>query len=175
MRTSTSSDKMVVRRLAIELLDKRMTISDVALVVGVSESTIKRWKKAFQTGGDAGLQPKPRSSPRTKLSPEQRRGLRQLLIDGARAAGFNTDLWTCRRVADVVRECFGVAYHPDNLGRILHDLGFSPQKPQRRAAERDEAAIARWRKHDWLRIKKRPGDGTLRSYSLMKPASACSR
>jgi transposase len=175
MSTSTSSDKVVVRRFAIELLDKRMTISDVALVVGVSESTLKRWKKAFQADGDAGLQPKPRSVPRTKLSSEQRRGLRQLLIDGARAAGFNTDLWTCRRVADVVRERFGVSYHPDHLGRILHDLGFSPQKPQRRAAERDEVAIARWRERDWPRIKKRPGAGALRSCFSMKPASACSR
>ncbi len=74
---------------------------------------------------------------------------------GPLSAGFHTDLWTCRRVAEVVRREFGIAYHPAHLGRILHDLGFSPQKPQRRARERDEAAIQRWRERDWLRIKKR--------------------
>lgn len=174
MSTSTT-DKLVVRRFAIELLAKEMTICDVAQVVGVNESTVKRWKKAFREGGDAALHPKPRPPSPTKLTPAQRQGLRQLLIAGARAAGFDTDLWTCRRVAQAVQRKFGVAYHPDHLGRILHDLGFSPQKPQRRAAERDEAAVTRWRKHDWPRIKKRPAVGAPRSCFSMKPASACSR
>ncbi|HEX4129867.1 MAG TPA: IS630 family transposase [Pirellulales bacterium] len=175
MSKNTAADKVVLRRFAIELLDKQMTIADVAQVVGVSDSSVKRWKKAFREGGDAALQPKPHPGSPRKLTLVQQQRLRQLLIKGPRAAGFDTELWTCRRVAAVVQRTFGVEYHPDHLGRILHDLGFSPQKPQRRAAERDEEAIARWRTHDWPRIKKRPAAPARRSSFSTKPASACSR
>jgi transposase len=172
---ATVLDKLVIRRFAIELLDKRMTIADVAQIVGFSQSNIKRWKQAFQRAGDAALHPKPHPGPRAKLTLAQRNRLRHVLIDGPRAAGFETDLWTCRRVAEVVQRTFGIAYHPDHLGRILHDLGFSPQKPQRRARERDEVAIERWRKQDWPRIKKSRGARAPRSSFSMKPAFACSR
>jgi putative transposase len=80
-----------------------------------------------------------------------------LLKRGARAAGYPNDLWTCRRVADLIGRTFGVWYDPDHVGRVLHALGFSAQKPEARARERDEAAIARWRTKDWPRIKERRG------------------
>jgi transposase len=155
MSISISTAAMTTRRLfVIELLGKGMTQTDVALVSGMSLSTVKRWKKAFDAGGEAALAPKPHPGPRPKLALKERKRLCRLLLAGPRAAGFSTDLWTCRRVADVVRREFQVEYHPDHLGRILHDLGFSPQKPQRRASERDEQAIARWRQQDWPQIKK---------------------
>lgn len=119
--------------------------------------------------------PKPQLGPESKLDAKQRERLRELLLAGPIAAGFSTELWTCRRVAEVVRREFGVDYHPDHLGRILHDLGFSPQKPQRRASERNEAAIARWRSHDWPRIKKSRVAGTPSSSFSMNPAFVCSR
>jgi transposase len=68
-------------------------------------------------------------------------------------AGFNTPLWTCPRVADVIWREFGVRYHVDHIGRVLHGLGWSPQKPERRAHEHDEAGIQRWVKVEWPRIK----------------------
>lgn len=68
--------------------------------------------------------------------------------------GYPTDLWTCSRVANVIRKRFHVKYHPGHVWYILRDLNWSCQKPERRARERDEAAIARWRKRDWPRIKK---------------------
>jgi transposase len=175
MSKNTAAEKVILRRFAIELLEKQMTIADVAQVVGVSDSSVKRWRKAFREGGDAALQPKPHPGSPMKLTFLQRRRLRQLLIKGPRAAGFDTELWTCRRVAVVVQRTFAVEYHPDHLGRILHDLGFSPQKPQRRAAERDAAAIERWRTHDWPRIKKRPVAPAPRSSFSTKPASVCNR
>lgn len=89
------------------------------------------------------LEAQPRPGPPMKLTQSQHDGLRRLLVAGPRAAGFSTELRTCARVAEMVRREFGVEYHPDHLGRILHDLGFSPQKPQRRAAERNEAVIER--------------------------------
>jgi transposase len=80
--------------------------------------------------------------------------LETILLRGARGAGFSTDLWTCPRIVQVIQKVFGVCYHVDHIGRILRSLGWSPQKPQRWAIERDEAAIQRWVKADWPRVKK---------------------
>lgn len=164
---------MVLRRVAVELLQDGSTLEEVADRLQVSLSSVKRWKKAFAAGGVAALAPKPPKPRSRRLSEAQCERLCDILVAGAVAAGFRTDLWTCARVAEVVRREFDISYHPDHLGRILHTLGFSPQKPQRRARERDEAAIARWRKHDWPRIKKR-GDGDKLPSSLpTRAASAC--
>jgi transposase len=176
MRTSrTPEDWKVLRRVAVELLQDGMTQEAVAERLQVSLSSIKRWKKAFQQGGLAALAPKPRQPTGRRLSTSQGERLRQILLAGPLVAGFSTDLWTCRRVAEVVRREFDISYHPDHLGRILHDLGFSPQKPQRRARERDEAAIARWRREDWPRIKKRDDAFKLLSSCSTKPALFCNR
>lgn len=80
--------------------------------------------------------------------------MERVLLKGAAAAGFPTDLWTCPRVAQVIQKRFGVGYHVDHIGRLLHGLGWSPQKPERRAVERNEAEIRRWAKEDWPRVKK---------------------
>ena len=109
------------------------------------------------------------------LSPDQKQELVAMLKAGPVAAGFKTDLWTCARVAKVVRQKFRVSYHPDHLGRILHDLGFSPQKPQRVAREQDAQAVDRWRKKDWPRIKKKLADAVPPLHLLMKPGFGCNR
>jgi transposase len=166
---------MVRRVIAVELLRDGKLLTEVADLLSVSVSSIKRWNKAFQQGGLAALAPKRHLGPKSKLSLRQKHRLREILLQGPLAAGFHTDLWTCSRVAEVVQREFGIAYHPDHLGRILHDLGFSPQKPQRRARERDEAAIERWRRHDWPRIKKGDDAGKLPSCFSMKPAFSCNR
>jgi len=84
---------------------------------------------------------KPHPPRATKLSEKQKRQLVDLLVAGPLAAGFRTDLWTCARVTALVRKQFRVSYHPDHLGRIMHDLGFSPQKPRPVAREQDPAAV----------------------------------
>jgi len=105
----------------------------------------------------------------------QKKQLVALLTAGPLAAGYRTDLWTCGRVAEVVRKKFRVSYHPDHLGRILHDLGFTPQKPLRVAREQDAAAVERWRKKDWPRIKKRLAATVQASFLSTNPAFACSQ
>src|SRR3972149_1233104 len=89
---------------------------------------------------------------------DRRRGRRwrAALRKGAEAAGFETDLWPCPRVAQLIFDRFGLRYHVDHIGRLLHALGWSPQKPQRRAVERDEDEIRRWVKEEWPRVKKTP-------------------
>jgi transposase len=79
-------------------------------------------------------------------------------LKGAQAAGLPTDLWTCPRVSWLIKRDFGVHYHPAHVSRLLHGLGFSPQKPPRRAIERDEDRIRAWIEQDWPRVKKTPRD-----------------
>jgi putative transposase len=91
-----------------------------------------------------------------KLTAAQRARLEKALLRGALAYGFPTDLWTCPRVADLIERRFRVEYHVDHVGRLLHGIGWSPQKPERRARERDEEAIRTWVKTVWPRVKKKP-------------------
>jgi transposase len=83
--------------------------------------------------------------------------LLKLLLQGAPAHGYRTQLWTTARIAEVVRREFGVHYHRDHVGRLMHSLNWSPQKPETRAVERDEQAIERSKRKDWPRVKKTPG------------------
>jgi len=103
---------------------------------------------------DLGLDAKPHPGRVARLSHKQRRQLVRLLLKGPTAHGYHTDLWTLARIAQVIYKRFGVRYAPSHVWRILTALGWSCQKPERRARERNEEAIARWRKKDWLRIKK---------------------
>ena len=93
---------------------------------------------------------------KSRLSDQQREELVELLKQGPKAHGFPTDLWTCRRVTELIEKQFAVRYDPSQVWRILRSLGWSCQKPERRARERDEQAIAAWREERWGHIKKRP-------------------
>ena len=163
------------RRQAVALLHDGKSSTEVARLVGADLSSVKRWKRAVATGGLIALAAKPNRGRPPKLSPAQRQELVTIVRAGPVAAGFRNNLWTCRRVAEVICQRFGIVYHPDHVGRLLHALGFTQQKPQRRASERDEGAIERWRKIAWPRIKKRDVASKLPSCSWMKLASCCSR
>jgi transposase len=91
-----------------------------------------------------------------KLSQTDKRQLVKCLLKGATAHGYRTELWTTQRIAELIERRFGVAYHRDHVGRLLHQLGWSHQKPERRALERDEARIAAWKRTVWPRVKKTP-------------------
>ena len=132
-------------------------------------------KRTWKAEGVEGLSAKPHPGPACKLSEEQRKSLVEILLKGPTAAGFRTDLWTCARVSQVVRKQFGIKYHRDHMRRILHDLGFSPQKPRRVAREQDAEAVDRWRYRDWPRIKKKHVDAALASFSSTKAGFACSQ
>jgi transposase len=108
----------------------------------------RRGEKAFEVGASPGRPP--------KLDAPQKRRLLRLLLKGALAHGYRTDLWTCERIARVIRREFCVRYHRDHVGRLLHQLGWSHQKPERRALERDERKIEEWKRREWPRVKKTP-------------------
>ena len=144
------------RRRAVELLGEGKTLVAVARQVKSSVSSVKRWKAAVADGGEEGLSPKPTPGRPAFLSSAQQRKLLKALERGPRRHGFATDLWTCSRVAEVIRRMFDVHYHTDYVGRLLHQLGWSVQKPTLRAKERDEKAIATWCSETWPRLKKEP-------------------
>jgi len=158
------------RRQAVVLLQDGKSNTEVARLVGVHLSSVKRWKRAATQGGSEALAAKPNRGRSPKLSLLQKQELAQIVRAGPLAAGFRTNLWTCRRVAEMIHQRFGVLYHRDHVGRVLHALGFTQQKPQRRAAQRDEEVIEQWRKHDWQRVKKRAGELKLSSPSWTKRA-----
>jgi transposase len=129
-------------------------VGEVVEILGVSLSSAKRWRRAVEKGGMDALKAKPHPGRKPRLSPKQKRQLVEILLAGPRKSGYPTDLWTCPRVAEVVAKRFHVEYHPDYVGRMLHDLGWTCQKPEQRAREANDAAMARWRTRDWPRIKR---------------------
>ena len=155
MRPKGSAAELQARRLlAGQLLLEGGYVDEVAEIVGASESSVRRWRRAVEKGGLEALRAKPHPGRKPRLDAKQKRQLIEILLAGPRKAGYSTDLWTCRRVAEVIAKKFQVKYHPDHVGKMLHDLGWTCQKPEQRAREADDAAMKRWRKRDWPRIKK---------------------
>lgn len=143
------------RRLrAWELKREGWKQQEIADALGVSKGAVSQWMKRGREGGIEGLRRRiaPGASPR--LNAEQRERLAKLLTYDAEAYGFRGKVWTCARVAELIRRQFGVRYHPAHVSRLLKSLGLSLQKPQRRAYQRDEEAIERWKEKRWPELKK---------------------
>ena len=157
MRPQGSPAELERRRLrAIELLKRDTPVHVVAERLGVDRRSVRRWKRAHRRQGRAGIRARPTPGRPPKLTPQQRQRLARLVIAGPEAAGYRTSLWTCRRLVDVIREEFNVVYHPDHVGRLLRACGFSPQRPQPRAKERDDQRVREWIRVDWTKVKKTP-------------------
>lgn len=151
----TSAELEQRRRHGVAMLRRGMKAAAVAQALRVSLVSVGRWRKAVRGAGMKALAAKPAPGRPLKLSVARRRQLLQMLARGPTRHGFGTELWTLSRVAEVIDRRWGVSYHPSQVWRILVALGWSCQKPQCRARERDEANIARWRRVDWPRLKKR--------------------
>ena len=128
---------------------------DIAEALDVSEEAVSRWLARAQGGGPEALRARPVPGHPPRLSPAQRRSIPELLWHGPEAYGFRGQVWTCARVARVIEEEFGVRYHKDHVGRLLKDLGWTPQQPIKRAIQRDEQAIRRWRDEVWPELRRR--------------------
>jgi transposase len=142
------------RKRALALLDSGYSLNEVGRRIGCAAVSVMRWRDARRRGGAKAL--KVRFSPGRpwKLDETARKRLLRLLLKGATAHGWRTNLWTTVRVGELIRREFGVEYHRDHIGRLLHSLGWSVQKPERRALERNEQAIEHWKQKDWPRIKR---------------------
>lgn len=142
------------RLLAIELLRSGKPHRWIARRLGASLSSVVRWHQTFRKSGRAGLKPRPVSGRPSLLTAEQRRELARILLKRPLKAGYSTDLWTLGRVRREIENRFGVRYSIPNVWKILIRLGWSCQKPVKRAKERDEKAIAHWKRYVWPHIKK---------------------
>jgi transposase len=146
------------RRRAIELLQTGENLSAVAQALSASVSSVHRWFQTYQARGLKGLRPRPTPGRPPKLTYAQQAQVVELLLRGPSSAGYDTELWTLGRVAQAIKKEYGVSYHPCHVWRLLDRLGWSCQKPEQRARERDEGRIERWRRRRWPHIKKRsPG------------------
>lgn len=144
------------RRRALRLLDEGLSLNEVGRRIGCAPSSVMHWRNMRRRGGDKGL--RVRSSPGRppKLSLTACRLLVKVLLKGAMASGYPTQLWTTSRISEVIRKKFRVQYHRDHVGRLMHRLGWSHQKPQKRALERKEREVRRFVREDWPRVKKTP-------------------
>jgi transposase len=143
------------RECAIELLKARKQPTVVARTLSASRSSIYRWQHAFKRKGQAGLVAKPIPGRPPRLTLKQKERLAWVLLEGPLKMGYKTDLWTLERIAQVIQKRYCIAYHPGHVWKILRALGWSCQKPERRATQRDEAAIAHWKRYVWPQIRRR--------------------
>lgn len=156
MKQTLSHSKTEQRRLeAIALLEQGWSGSEVARHFGVTPAAVCQWKTVYQRHGPDAMKPTPHTGRPAKLTADQSEQLEKLLLQGPETHGYTNTLWTLSRVAAVIKKHFGIGYDPSGVWHILVRMGWSCQKPERRARERDEEAIAAWRKNDWPRIKKR--------------------
>jgi transposase len=144
------------RRRAVALLAMGLGVREVARQIECSPAAVSRWQAEVRSRGPDALRPKPAPGRPRRLTPRQRARVLRLLLKGATAHGFSTDLWTLPRVATVIARTYGVQYHPAHVWKILRGEGWRCQKPERRAKERDETAIQRGRTETWPHIKTRP-------------------
>jgi transposase len=157
------------RRLkGAKLLARGVTKSEVARQLGVARQTVATWERRLEADGRAGLKRGTLGRPR-QLDAAQERELGQLLMAGAVAAGYPTELWTLPRIGQVIVHRFGVEYSTGHLWHLLRRMGFSCQKPEKRATQRNEAEIVRWQRHTWPALKKKPGARAAPSSSSTNP------
>jgi transposase len=150
MRTRGSAEELERRRhLAVTRVHEGKKPAQIAEFLGVHPSSVRKWWKAYQQQGDAGLAAKPHPGRLPKLTPARQSQVLNWLRKNPKSFGFATELWTAPRVAQVIERKFGVHFHPRYLNAWLTQRNISPQKPQRRPRERDDNAIRRWRSDQW--------------------------
>ncbi len=139
---------------AWHLLQQGWSQRQIAAALSVSEGAISQWMTRAREEGPEALRHCPRPGAPCRLTTAPLARLPALLHRGAEADGFRGQVWTCGRVAAVMHQEFGISYHAVHVGRLLKAIRWSPQKPARRARQRDEAAIARWREDTWPALKR---------------------
>jgi transposase len=157
------------RRLAaVQFIEEGFNNSEIGRRLKVANQTVSRWRKQFEAGGVVALRQAGRAGRKPQLTTAQLQRLVELLRKGPEAYGYETPLWTCERVGDVIEQEFGVAYHPGHVWKLLRQLQWSPQRPVGRAMERNEARIEEWKKSRWPALKKKPAKRGARSSSSTK-------
>lgn len=157
------------RRLqAIQLLERGLRQAEIARQLRVVPQTVARWVHDYRSGGKSALRKAGRAGRKPRLSEKQRQQLEKLLVAGPERLGYETPLWTCPRVAHLIEQEFAVTYHEGHVWKILVGLGWSPQRPEGRARERDEEQVLKWKKTVWPGLKKKRAERSASSSSSTK-------
>ncbi len=152
------------RRRAWELKQQGWKQTAIAAALGVTPGAVSQWLKRARVQGVDALRRHPAPGPPPKLTVAQRAQIPAVLERGAEAYGFRGQVWTCKRVAEVIRRTFGVTSHPAHVNRLLHALRHSVQRPVARATQRDERAIQAWWQERWPALEKKPPTRDARSF-----------
>ena len=157
------------RKLAVARVAEGHSCRQVAAVLGVHVESVRLWVRIHKAKGDDALAARPHTGRPRLLTPRQEAQVRRWLTKKPTDFGFRTDLWTARRVADLIRDRLGVTYHPGYLREWLAKRGYTPQKPQRPAKERDPQKLERWLTEEWPELQKKAPKRTRTSFSSTKP------
>jgi transposase len=148
---------MEQRRLAAASLFKQgVAKAEVSRQLKVSRQAVGVWFAAWKQGGKKKLAAAGRAGRKPRLTSSQLKKVEAALLKGPRANGLDADLWSLPRIAEVIARQTGVCYHPGHVWRVMRELGWSAQKPQTKARERDETFIHHWKTRTWPAIKKKP-------------------
>ena len=156
MRSKGSASALdALRRQAGARVLSGQTQASVAEGLGLHPVTVAKWTAKHRAEGEAGLAAKPTPGRPRFLTPAREARVKTWLAQKPTAHGFRTDLWNARRIVELVRRKFGVAFHPASMRRWLTERGYSPQRPARKARQRNDDAIVHWVANDWPRIQKK--------------------
>ncbi|MFD3760805.1 winged helix-turn-helix domain-containing protein [Streptomyces sp. NPDC058622] len=165
-----------VRMQAAGLFEQKIRPSEVARRLRVSVKSVYQWHQLWRDGGVQALVSRGPSGSRCRMSPRSLEKLAVFLEEGPAAHGWVEDqVWTASRVATLIGRKFHVTYSVSGATRLMHRLGFSPQVPARRVAERDEQAVAVWKEATWAEVKGRGRTVGATSASRTKPVSPAGR
>lgn len=153
------------RFAALDLLKQGLNQSEVARRLKVCSQTVSRWARTSASGGKRAMKAAGRAGRKPLLDRKQVDRLVTLLKAGPEKLGYETPLWTCDRVAHLIGQEFGVRYHAGHVWKVLRRLNWTPQRPTGKALERNEEAIAEWKRKTWPAIKKKPKQKAARSSS----------
>ncbi|MFC5667570.1 winged helix-turn-helix domain-containing protein [Kitasatospora misakiensis] len=165
-----------MRMQAAELFERRVKPQEVARRLRVSPKSAYQWHRLWQEGGAQALASRGPSGSRCRLSPRCLEKLAAYLEEGPTVHGWLEDqVWTAARVATLIGRKFHVSYSVSGATRLMHRLGFSPQVPARRVAERDAQAVTVWKEATWAEVKERGRPAGATSTSRTRQASPAVR
>lgn len=158
MATKRMDEATKKRVRAGRLLQKGKKPGEIALDVGVARQTVYTWKAIFDEGGIDALRAVPLRGRPAQLDATQLDEVRRAVLQNPTEHGFGTELWTLKRVGAVIKRMHGIKFSQTQIWRILGSLGFSPQKPDKRAIERNEDVVRSWKRNKWPALKKKPNE-----------------
>src|SRR6266542_1171928 len=159
------------RQRAAEMFRRGEKQAEIARQLRVSRQSVSRWFTEWQSGGMRALKRAKRAGRPRKLTTAQLKKVERSLVKGAVANGYPTELWTLKRVGEVIKRVTGVAYHQGHVWKILQSMNWSLQRPAKKPRERDDEQLNAWRRERWPKVKKTPGGGARGSSSKTSRAS----